>query len=48
MKLLLETLDTYLGADWLDKPKHPDQTARLMDQLYFKVGADDIPDIIEN
>jgi len=48
MKLLLETLDTYLGADCLDKQNHPDQTARLIDQLYFKVGVDDILGIIEN
>jgi len=44
MKLLP---DTHLGADWLDKHNHPDQTARLMDQLYFKAGADDILGIME-
>jgi hypothetical protein len=37
MKLLLDTLDTYLGADWVDKHNDPDQTARLIDQMVNQV-----------
>jgi hypothetical protein len=44
MKLLP---DTYLGADWLDKHDDPEQTARLIDQLYFIVEGDDILGIME-
>jgi len=40
MKFLLDTLDMYLGADWLNKHDDTDQIARLIDQLYFLVEVE--------